>query len=160
MSLHIRKAGSLDAAQMAELLNEIISIGGTTAFVTSVATQTLRDWMSDDGAIWHVAESETGEILGFQWIQDHPDLPDTDADIASFVKVGAAGLGVGSKLFEKTKTVARQKGYRFIHAVIRADNESGLAYYQSRGFENYRRLKDVALDDGMIVDKIWKRFEL
>ncbi len=160
MSLHIRQAGPLDASQMADLLNEIISIGGTTAYVNPVSASKLRDWMAQDNAIWQVAENDKGEILGFQWIQDHPDLPETDCDIASFVKVGAVGLGVGSKLFEKTKVVAKQHGYRFIHAVIRADNESGLSYYQSRGFENYRRLKDVALDNGMIVDKIWKRYEL
>ena len=69
-------------------------------------------------------------------------------------------FGIGSALFEQTKTAARDLGYAHIHAIIRADNRGGLAYYQSRGFEDFRRLPNCTLADGTRVDKIWKRFEL
>ena len=51
-------------------------------------------------------------------------------------------------------------GYVTIDAVIRADNEGGLAYYQSRGFETIKLLKDEKLSNGQVVDRVWKRCSL
>ncbi|MEL7258347.1 MAG: GNAT family N-acetyltransferase, partial [Pseudomonadota bacterium] len=90
----------------------------------------------------------------------HENLPDDAADIATFVKLGQTGLGIGSKLFERTKSEARRLGYAWLNATIRADNESGLTYYQSRGFEDYKRIRNTQLADGTIVDRICKRYKL
>ncbi len=158
--IHIRRAGPLDASAMAELLNQIITKGGTTAYTSLFTSEMIRSKLSTPDAIWHLAEAEDGAVLGFQWIEPHPDLDADSTDIATFVKIGVTGLGVGSALFQKTLSVARTNGYRFVNAIIRADNDSGLAYYQSRGFENYRRLTNQTLDDGQVVDKIWKRYDL
>ncbi len=158
--IHIRKAGPLDAENIAVLLNEIIAEGGTTAMVRPVPATDIQKWMTQSNAVWHLAENDAGNILGFQWIEPHPDLPEDATDIASFVKVGQTGLGIGTALFEATVKAARGMGYRKIDAIIRADNSGGLAYYQSRGFETIRLLPDSELEDGTRVDKIWKRFNL
>ncbi|MEM7644412.1 MAG: GNAT family N-acetyltransferase, partial [Pseudomonadota bacterium] len=83
---------------MAALLNEIIDIGGTTALQGPLSGDELRDWMSDDRATWHVAETD-GEIVGFQWIEPRSGLPRDAASIATFTKPGQQGLGIGSALF-------------------------------------------------------------
>ena len=160
--IHIRQAGAMDARQMAELLNAVIRKGGTTAFTNEVTRDTILDWLEQapPNSLWHLAEDETGALLGFQYIKPHPNLPHEACDIATFVKLGATGLGIGSKLFETTKTAARALGYHWINATIRADNTGGLAYYQSRGFEDYARLPAQGLVDGQVVDKISKRFDL
>jgi len=158
--IHIRRAGPPDAANIAALLNDIIAKGGATALVRPVSHQDIQNWMATTNAVWHVAEDSNGGLLGFQWVEPHPDLPNDATDIASFVKIGQNGLGVGTALFEATKSAARDMGYRKIDAVIRADNSGGLAYYQSRGFETIRHIADARLEDGTCVDKIWKRFEL
>lgn len=150
----------MDARNIAELLNEIIAIGGTTAYVHNKTAQDIMQEMQVPRSAWTLAENDAGELLGFQWIEPHPDLPDGVADIASFVRVGGTGLGVGSALFEATRKTAAAMGYRAIDAIIRADNEGGLAYYQSRGFETFKVIKDAELDDGTRVDKIWKRYAL
>ena len=160
MTYHIRKAGPLDARALADLLNEIIAIGGTTAYVHDKTAEELTKIMQTPNAAWYLAEDEKGRVLGFQWIEPHPDGPADIASIASFVRIGGTGLGVGSNLFIEMCEAARTHGYRAIDAIIRADNEGGLAYYQSRGFETIKVLKDVALDDGTRVDKIWKRYAL
>ena len=160
IQIHIRKAGPLDAANIAVLLNEIIAKGGTTAMVRPVLNKEIRKWMTQSNAVWHLAENDAGTVLGFQWIEPHPDLPDDATDIASFVKLGQTGLGIGTALFEATVKAARSLGYRKIDAIIRADNLGGLAYYQSRGFETIRLVADTELEDGTRVDKIWKRFNL
>jgi L-amino acid N-acyltransferase YncA len=161
--IKIRKAHPLDAREMTAILNTIIEIGGTTAYTDPVTEGYIRDRMSDapDASAWHVAETEAGEIVGFQWIaRGAAYLPPEAAEIATFAKPGQQGLGIGSRLFEATCKAATALGYAWINANIRADNESGLTYYQSRGFEDYGRIEGLRLADGTIVDKILKRFDL
>jgi L-amino acid N-acyltransferase YncA len=158
--LHIRRAGALDCRALAALLNEIIAIGGTTAKVELVTSDQLSTWMEREHAVWHLAEDDTGKLLGFQYIQPHKDIPHDSTDIATFTRVGQTGLGIGSALFAATRKAAIDMGYVTIDAVIRADNEGGLAYYQSRGFETIKLLKDEKLSNGQVVDRVWKRCSL
>jgi L-amino acid N-acyltransferase YncA len=158
--IEVRPAGPFDTRQMAELLNEIIAIGGTTALTNPVEAAEIKKWMQADRSAWFVAEDDKGILLGFQWIEDYDTLPDDHGAISTFVRAGQTGLGIGTKLFEEMRTAAQRLGYVAIEAIIRADNEGGLAYYQSRGFENVRMLPSVTLDDGTKVDKIWKRYDL
>ena len=153
MTPHVRRAGSLDTKPMARLLNQIIAAGGTTAITAPVTDGDLRDWIQTGGAMaaWHLAENDGGTLLGFQWIEPHPDLPSDACDIATFVQIGRTGLGIGSRLFDATRHAANSLGYSWINATIRADNSGGLAYYQSRGFEDYARLED---------GRICKRYDL
>lgn len=147
---------------MAELLNAIIARGGTTAHTSPVTRGTIAGWMArhGDAAAWHMAEDDTGGMLGFQFIEPHPGLPPEACDIATFVRLGQAGLGIGSRLFEASASAARARGYAWINATIRADNAGGLAYYQSRGFEDYAQRRDTLLADGTRIDKISKRYNL
>ena len=158
----IRRAGALDARQMAELLDAIVKKGGTTAHTKPVSRDIILEWMGrdPDRSAWHIAEDDAGHILGFQFLEPHPDLPPEACDIASFVRLGKTGLGVGSKLFEASRTAAKSLGYRWINATIRADNGGGLAYYQSRGFEDYAHHPKQQLGNGALVDKVSKRYDL
>ena len=160
--IHIRHAGPMDARDMAELLNAIIRKGGSTAITQEITRETILDWFEQTppNSIWHVAEDDTGATLGFQYVKPNANLPPEACDIATFVKLGTTGLGIGSKLFETTKKAACDLGYGWINATIRADNTGGLAYYQSRGFEDYARLSNQKLCNGQIVDKISKRYDL
>jgi L-amino acid N-acyltransferase YncA len=160
--LHIRPATPLDARAMAALLNAIIEKGGTTAMSTPVSGEILIDWMANDGdrGAWHLAEDDTGALLGFQWIGPRDGLPPQACDIATFVALGQTGLGVGSALFTHTARAARALGYTWINAKIRADNDGGLAYYQSRGFEDWQRVANEPLADGTRVDRVFKRYDL
>ncbi|WP_299297668.1 GNAT family N-acetyltransferase [uncultured Tateyamaria sp.] len=159
----VRPAIALDAASMANLLNAIIDEGGTTALTTQVSGPDLADWMASkyERAAWHVAVDGSEQVVGFQWIASGTDyLPPEAAEIATFVQVGQTGLGIGSKLFDATRKAAKELGYKWINANIRADNEGGLIYYQSRGFQDYGRIEGYELADGQVVDKILKRYDL
>jgi ribosomal protein S18 acetylase RimI-like enzyme len=156
--MHIRRAGDMDARPMAELLNEVIKIGGTTAYVDPVSAAYLIGRMGEDHAIWHLAEDDAGEVLGFQWVSPMPGTDAFVADIATFARAGRTGLGIGSALFTATRDAAQAEGYAWINASIRADNTGGLAYYQSRGFEDYGRIEGFRMGNGQIVDKILKRY--
>lgn len=158
----VRRAAPLDAPDMARLLNRIIKDGGTTALTRPVTGADLVDWMTTapEASAWHVALDDAGSIVGFQWITRADYLPPDAAEIATFVQTGQTGLGIGSALFRETEMAARALGYGWINANIRADNEGGLIYYQSRGFEDYGTIKDYRLADGQTVDKRLKRYNL
>jgi L-amino acid N-acyltransferase YncA len=158
--LHIRRAGPMDCRTLADLLNEIISIGGTTAIVSPVTAEQLSEKMTLEDTVWHLAEDTNGTVMGFQYITPHQGIPADSTDIATFARVGQTGLGVGSALFRATCKAAKSMGYNTIDAVIRADNAGGLAYYQSRGFETIKHLHDQELSNGQIIDKVWKRYRL
>lgn len=161
MTITTRRAAPLDARQMAEMLNEIIDAGGTTAITDPVSRESLLNRMeADPRSIWHVAEDAAGELMGFQWIEPHRDHGETVGQIATFARIGKTGLGIGSKLFEATTRAARAAGYSWINAEIRADNEGGLIYYQSRGFEDYGAIRGYVMANGQVVDKVLKRYDL
>ena len=155
----IRRADPLDTREMAALLNEIIAAGGTTARTETVAAADFIPLLSAPGAACHVAEVGSA-IMSFQYIEPHAALPPKVADISTFVQRGKTGLGIGSALFTATAQAARDLGYQWINATIRADNTGGLIYYQSRGFRDWRNLTDQRLANGMRVDKICKRYDL
>ncbi|UWQ95632.1 GNAT family N-acetyltransferase [Rhodobacteraceae bacterium M385] len=157
----VRPAHDLDAGEIAALLREVIAIGGTTAITGDISREDILGWMSRPNGAWLVAETEEGEILGFQYIAPGGDyLPPEAAEIATFAKPGRQGLGIGSKLFNAMRDTAKDLGYTWINANIRADNASGLAYYQSRGFEDYGKIEGYQMGDGTIVTKILKRHDL
>lgn len=155
--IRVTRAGRLHLGGMADLLNAVIAKGGTTAFVDPVTRDNLGTWMAHapHRSAWHVVEDDAGRVKGFQWIEPHDGLPDDTCDIATFVALDQQGLGVGSALFPVTRDAARDLGYAFIAAVIRQDNAGGLAYYQSRGFEDWRRW-----DDAPVAPRIIKRYKL
>ena len=157
--LEVRPAHKLDAREMADLLNQIIRSGGTTAIVKPVSADYIAGRIAASFEAWFVAELD-GAIVGFQYFAPSSALPPEATNIATFVQEGRTGLGIGSKLFDVTAKEARVRGYSWINADIRADNESGLTYYQSRGFRNWKRVENVTLSDGTVVDKVWKRYDL
>ena len=160
--IHVRQATPLDTRQMAALLNEIIAKGGTTAHTKPVTPEDIQAQMRlyPGQTSWFLAEDAKAQTLGFQEIRPHPNLPADTCDIATFVRLGQTGLGIGTQLFDATKKRAKKLGYAWINATIRADNDSGLTYYQSKGFETYTRIADTRLADGTIVDRICKRYDL
>ena len=160
--IHVRPAMPLDTRSMAALLNEIIAIGGTTAIVRPVTGKDIAEWMAyaPDHSAWHVALDGGEKVVGFQWISPSEQLPVEAAEIATFVHVGQTGLGIGSSLFKATASAAKALGYVWIRANIRADNEGGLTYYQSRGFRDYAVIEDYELSDGTRVNKCLKRYDI
>ncbi|WP_295311269.1 GNAT family N-acetyltransferase [Roseobacter sp.] len=158
----VRTPTPLDTRPMAELLIAIIKEGGTTALTRPVTGQDIAGWMAEDAdrSAWQVALDESGAVVGFQWVCPREKLPPVACDIATFVKIGRTGLGIGSALFTATEKAAKALGYSWINATIRADNTGGLTYYQSRGFRDWHREEAVTLDSGLVVDRISKRYDI
>lgn len=157
----IRKTSPADAVQITEILNEIIEIGGTTAYQTPRTPEYFKRLVTpeDPKIFLHVAE-EDGHVLGFQWLEPLDPPEDRLGGIATFAKPGITRRGIGSALFGATKAAAIAAGYSGIIAVIRADNTGGLAYYRKMGFEDHSVDPQVPLTDGTPVDRVRKQLML
>jgi L-amino acid N-acyltransferase YncA len=148
-----------DADQLCDILNAIIEIGGTTAFLDPIDPSFFdRDGILSDKVetFAHLAETN-GTIHGYQWISP---FQGPLCQIATFARPGTAQRGIGTALFPHTVEMAKAAGYTEIDATIRADNTGGLAYYSKMGFIDKDVTRAKPLDDGTLVDRIHKRLKL
>jgi L-amino acid N-acyltransferase YncA len=166
MTVTTRPATAADAPAMCAILNAIIAIGGTTAYEDPFTPATMTaNYIAAPLLISCTLAELDGQPAGFQGLW-HPDpardnpLPPGWAAIASFVRVGLTGRGIGRALFAATTTAAHAAGITTIDATIRADNASGLTFYTALGFRDYAVIPAVPLKDGTPVDRIRKRFDL
>lgn len=145
MPRQIRTATRQDAEAMAEILNRIIAIGGTTAFRQSFdVAGIVNEFIEPARAICCFLAVEEGQITGFQslvwsdpdWTGPEP-LPADWAVIATFVDPQVQSRGTGSDLFRATERAARKAGVHAIDATIRRENTGGLTYYGRMGFADY-----------------------
>lgn len=153
----IRKAVAVDAPMMAELLNQIIALGGTTAHQHPKSGEEVREnYVNGPDCITCMVTFDADNLIGWQaigWWRG-------EAHIGTFVIPNRQERGVGSLMFAKTLELARQAGLREIHAAIRADNAPGLAYYARIGFAGDSFDPDFSLDDGRVVGRVNRRFTL
>lgn len=160
MSIGVRPAKHSDVPALCALLNEIIRIGGTTAHQTEMTEEDFAaHFLGGSGFLCCFVAEKSGVLLGFQAVERHGDaLPEGWADIGTFARAAPKVPGVGTALFRATRTRASELGIVAINATIRADNRSGLAYYDKMGFEDYSTQNAVPLMDGTPVDRISKRY--
>lgn len=158
----VRPATPADAPGLCAVLNAIIAAGGTTAIETPLDVDDfIAAFLRAPGQISCVtAHGADGGPMGFQHLSRHPKLPEDIGDIATFVRVGAQGTGVGRAMFVETQRGAQAAGLTAINATIRADNVGGLAYYTRMGFQPHTVQQAVPLADGTPVDRVSKRLML
>lgn len=167
MTVTTRPASPDDAPAMCAILNAIIAIGGTTAYEDPFTPERMTaNYIAAPALIRCTLAEIDGKVAGFQALwhpdptHDHHAPPPGWAVIASFVKPGLTGQGVGRALFTATQDAARAAGVAAIDATIRADNVSGFTFYGAMGFRDYAVIPAVPLKDGTPVDRIRKRFDL
>ena len=116
-----------------------------------------------DREAFHVAISETGDVVGYQSLDLYsPILP-------SMAHVGALGTfllpawrrnGVGQALFDTTRQFAALAGYRKFVIQVRASNLAAQAFYTQLGFVECGRLRAQVIVDGTEDDEVVLEFFL
>jgi L-amino acid N-acyltransferase YncA len=156
----IRQCRPEDLPELCELVNEIILMGSTTALERPFTVEGFVDHFFNQQIqiSCFVAEGTEGELLGFQILSFHEQLPEDWADIATFVRTSPRLSGVGTALFTDTVELADKFEINTLNAVIRADNVGGIAYYEKMGFTTWKVEKDVPLRSGRPVDRIYMRY--
>ncbi len=153
----IRDALAADAPLMADLLNEVIAKGGTTAHQHLMPEQDLREYFIDGPVVETSVLAQVGEaVIGWpslsRWRGEMP--------IGIFIRIGTQAKGVGAALFAQTLERARSKGLTEMIAHMRADNAAGLAYYSRLGFVDIGGDREFTMDDGRVVGRVQRRFDV
>ena len=142
---------------MAEVLNAIIAAGGTTAHQHPMTDADLRTHYIDGPGVETCLLAEAaGQVIGWQSLGEWKGEP----HIGTFVRIGTQARGIGAALFDATCAAARARGLTRIIAHIRADNAPGLAYYTRIGFHDIGGDPGFALEDGRVVGRVFRRFDL
>lgn len=162
MRINVRPANENDLKALCLIINEIIEIGGTTAFESRLNENEFKSYFlaGQNCLCCYLAEDGKGLILGFQSLSNHQKLPNNWTDIATFARIEPKIRGIGTKLFQNTLEFSRRSKFEGINATIRADNDSGLRYYSKMGFVDYSVDKGVPLQDGTPVDRISKKYRV
>lgn len=153
----VRTARPEDAAQMAEILDRIVAIGGTTAHETPRTADPVRDRhvTGPDVLSSFVAESG-GQMVGrpaVEWWRG-------EAPIGTFLRPGMQASGIGAALFAQTRPRLGALGPPAIIASIRADNVAARAYDARSGFVDLACDPDDASRDGRVVGRVHRRSDL
>ena len=154
----VRKVIAEDRDAITAILNEVIAIGGTTAYEDPLEPSYFDRFITpeDNRTFLHVAEAD-GIVVGLQWMS-----PDDDGMgiIATFAQPATTQRGIGSALFKQTLKCCIDAGYTLLDATIRGDNTGGLAYYSKMGFQDHSVTRAVPMKDGTPVDRVHKRMRL
>lgn len=115
----------------------------------------LRASVTDDGQVFVVAE--TGRIRGFA-----SAVPDTESDrwhlARIYVDPDDWGEGVGTAMLDRVETALRERGVDAYELAVMADNDVGVSFYETRGFER-TDTRTVELG-GVETTEHWYRKEL
>jgi ribosomal protein S18 acetylase RimI-like enzyme len=129
----IRRATKADAAQIAEIINELIAEPNPVGFNREWTPGEVEQWIDrqgQDGAIFVVEERE--RILGFAAMDFNSAEPDA-ASFGAWIRREHRRQGHGSALAEHGLAFARDRGYRRILARLPEQNEAALSFLSSIG---------------------------
>jgi L-amino acid N-acyltransferase YncA len=156
----VRRDSIEDAAGIADVLNNVIAAGRYTALTGHWTGEAelafLQSFLRPRSQVF-VAEVE-GRIAGLQSVEPFVSYTSTMAHVAhcgTYVHSDFRGQGIGKRLAAATFDFARAHGYEKVVIYVLADNEGGLAYYRSLGFEPLGVLKRQTKIGGVCHDEIF-----
>ena len=129
-----RRAVADDAAQIAEIIAELIEEPQPVAFDRALSAAEVRDaWLGDseEGAAVFVIE-EAGRLLAFAVVEPLEGASE-DCSLGAWVREAERRKGYATALAEEALAFTRERGYQAIRARLPEDNEPALSYLSSIG---------------------------
>ncbi|MBK5294949.1 MAG: GNAT family N-acetyltransferase [Acidobacteriia bacterium] len=164
-AFRIRRATGADAEAIAAVLEGVVSERTSTAIVKPWSAEEQRRHLLSltDREAFHVAESGSGEVVGYQSLERYSAILDSMGHVAqlgTFLKPEARGRGVGRALFEASlKFAAAHEFHKFV-IQVRASNTGAQTFYKKLGFRECGRLRRQVRIEGMEEDAVILEFLL
>lgn len=162
----IRPVREEDSASIVELLNAIIAAGTYTIMDRPVTEREQAEFLRSfpsRGVFLAAVGKESGRVLAIQDVQPlraDAAVLDHVGEVSTFVALDCRRKGVGRSLSQATFEAARRKGFRKIHASIRADNPGAVAFYEAQGFRTIGVAEAHAFVRGRYVDEVFAELHL
>ena len=153
--MRLRRAEAGDAAQVAEIWNDMIRNTAATFTTAEKSAEDLRTLFAARGAAFLVAEQD-GVILGFATYGAFRNGPGYAhcMEHSVFLAPDAQGQGIGRALMLALLNVARDAGVHVMMAGISGENPGAVAFHTAMGFEERARLPEVGRKFGRWMDLI------
>ena len=154
----VRRDDLEDAAGVAAVLNGVIA-EGRTALAGHFSPDAELAFLQGMGPRSELFVAQVrGQIAGFQVIEPfvaYTPTMDHVCQLATYVRTGLRGRGIGQRLAQNTFAYARAYGYEKAVIFVLAGNRGGLAYYQGLGFEKRGVLTRQTKIDGVYHDEVF-----
>jgi ribosomal protein S18 acetylase RimI-like enzyme len=94
----------------------------------------LRDTVTDSGHVFLVAEHE-GDVVGFADSTRRGDEDEVAVLARIYVDPDHWNDGIGGVLLARSEYLLSERGFEHLRLVVFADNDIGVSFYESSGFE-------------------------
>lgn len=108
-------------------------------------TEGLRESTARDGDEFLVADREDGSIVGFVHVAPITGEDDAFDLVRIYLVPEEWGAGLGTRLLDRAEERIRERGAERLRLTVVADNDMGVGFYESRGFERIEEREDAAL---------------
>jgi len=154
--MNIRKATFADAAQIAEIYNYYIKTSHATFELETIDAAEMQNRIGETfqkNYPFFVCV-ENAEIIGYAYGRYfRPRRAYMHSiEVSVYIKNGAEGKGVGTRLYEKLFADILQKDFHAIIAGISLPNDASIKLHEKFGFEKVAHFREVGFKFGRWID--------
>lgn len=150
-SIHssIRKAAITDLTRLTEIYNQAVLSQQSTCDTQPFSAQERRQWFdehqTDRFPLW-VYETE-GKAVGYAYISPYRSGRSAlraVCEISYYLDFDYHGRGIGSRLMAYTIQEARQRGFKYMIALLLSCNGGSISLLKKFGFSEWGAMPDIA----------------
>jgi phosphinothricin acetyltransferase len=155
---HLRLATIDDLPAIVDIYNATIPGRTATAQLEPVSVEERGPWFAahtpDRRPMW-VAEQD-GEIVGWVGLSDFHERAAYagTAQVSIYLREGARGQGLGGLMLDHALAEAARIGLTHLVGLVFAHNEASLALFESRGFQRWSHMPEIADMGGVLRDLV------
>lgn len=155
--LIIRPVDPTDAECLARIYNHFVTNTAVTFETDEVSAEDFRGRIqqnADDGLPWFIAETPTGDGVGYAYASKWKGRCAYRFSVESTVYVipGREGMGIGSALYARLLTSLREKGMHAVMGGIALPNPASVALHEKLGFEKVAHFREVGFKFDRRID--------
>lgn len=152
--LKFRNAERADLHKIVEIYNSTIASRMVTADVENVSVESKQKWFDEHNPetrpLW-IVEDEDSQVIGwvsFSSFHERPAYSGT-VEVSIYLDESCRGKGYGKTILQYCIDNAGKFGVNNLVALIFLHNEPSLKLFRHFGFEDWGKLPDVAVLDGV-----------
>ncbi len=160
--MKLRAATQGDAAAIAEIYAPFVTASAVSFETEPPGAEAMRARMASGGPLypWIVGEAGDGALLGYAYAARFRDRPAYrfTVETSVYLRAGAAGRGLGRRLYEPLLAILEAQGFTQAIAAITLPNDPSVRLHERLGFERAGTYRQVGWKFGAWHDVgLWQR---
>lgn len=136
--MKLRAATPDDAAAIADIYAPFVRASAVSFETEPPGTEAMRARIAAGGALypWIAGEAEDGALLGYAYAARFRDRPAYrfTVETSVYLRAGAAGRGLGRRLYEPLLATLEAQGFTQAIAAITLPNPASVSFHERFGF--------------------------